>query len=321
MPMPALRLRFLAAMMLPLATPAGAAPCGSCEGGVPTWLPRQGLLRFYEGYEPRYPYAWWGGEWRHHGPGEGGYCNDRGIRSLHGLGDGCYGRPVHVQPYFFASVDEPYPAAAPLDDPDEGLPPAGTPDDAVPGDTAPPQPEVTSSFVNRRRVQAALREFAIEALRHPERAEAKAGFAIAAAVLQQDEKAAWALRRAAATDLDSIHALVARGGGAERQVHLLIARHGARRGANSRFVTAILYWLLGEDTLARQNAEAAIAAGDGDPALAAICRITGAAESGPGEAEGEPPKGRVAGPAEPSPSPLTALRNPIDYRSIENASQ
>ncbi len=321
MSLPAVRLTILAAMLVPGATPAGAAPCGSCDGGVSTWLPRQGLLRFYEGYEPRYPYAWWGGEWRHHGPGEGGYCNDRGIRSLHGLGDGCYGRPVHVRPYFFVNVDEPCPAGAPLDDSDEGRPPAGTPEGAVPGEAAPPQPEVISSFVNRRRTQAALREFAIEALRHPEGAAAKAGFGIAAAVLDQDEKAAWALRRAAATDLDSIHALVAPGGGAERQVRMLLARFGAGRGADSWFVTAILHWLLGEDTLARQNAEAAMAAGDGDPALAEICRITGAAESGPREAEGEPPGGRVAGPAEPSPSPLTALRNPIDYRSIENASQ
>ncbi len=292
MSMPALCMRFLAVMMLPVAASAGAAPCGSCEGGVSTWLPRQGLLRFYEGYEPRYPYAWWGGEWRHHGPGEGGSCNDRGIRSLHGLGDGCYGRPVHVRPYFFVNVDEPYAPGAPLDDPEESPPPAGTPEEAVPGNTAPPQPKVTWSFVDRRRAQAALREFAIEALRHPERAESKAGFAIAAAVLEQDEKAAWALRRAAATDLDSIHALVARGGGADQQVRMLISRYGARPGADSRFVTAILHWLLGEDTQARQNAEAAIAAGDADPALAAICRRTGQAEG--------------------AATPLTALGNPID---------
>jgi hypothetical protein len=318
--MPGVRLSSLAAMMLAISAPAGAAPCVCGGGGVSTWLPRQGLLRFYEGNEPRYPYAWWGGAWRHHGPGEGGYCDDRGVRSLHGLGDGCYGRPVHVRPYFFVNVDEPYPAgepqpgAAPED-------PGGMPEEAAPGDAAPPQPEPTWSFVNRRVAQAALREFAIEALRHPDEAEAKAGFAIAAAILGQDEKACWALRRAAATGLDSLHALVATGGGADGQIRLLITRYGARRGADARFVTAMLHWLLGEDTLAQQNAAMAIAAGDGDPALAAICQGTRQAESGPPLPEDGRPESREAGPSEPRPTSLTALEKPINYRSVANASQ
>jgi hypothetical protein len=69
----------------------------------------------------------------------------------------------------------------------------------------------------------------------------------------------------------------------------------------------MLHWLLGEDTLARQNAEMAIAAGDADPALAAICRSTRQAETD--------------GPSGPSQRPLTPPGNPINYRSVANASQ
>jgi hypothetical protein len=259
---------------------------------VPTWLPRQGLLRFYEGYEPRYPYAWWGGQWRHHGPGEGGYCADRGVRSLHGLGDGCYGWPVRVRPYFIASFDANV-ATPPEEAPAPSDPGAAEP----PPQDAPPQPELTWTFAERRAAHAALREFAVEAIRNPSNAQAKAGFAIAAAILDRDAEAAWALRRAAATDLDAIHALVAPGSPGERPVRALATTYAGQPGPEARFATAILHWLLGEDTAAGHHASMAIAEGDTDPVLAAICRPAEAAEA------------------------LTATSRPLHYRSIENASQ
>jgi hypothetical protein len=74
-------------------------------------------------------------------------------------------------------------------------------------DTPPPQPKPTRSESAWRlladgKARAALREFAVLALRSSGDAEARAGYGLAAALLGKHDTAVWAFRRAVITDAD-----------------------------------------------------------------------------------------------------------------------
>jgi hypothetical protein len=74
-------------------------------------------------------------------------------------------------------------------------------------DAAPPDPRLTRSesawiLLADGKARAALREFAVLALRSSGNAEARAGYGLASAVLGKHDTAAWAFRRAVTADAD-----------------------------------------------------------------------------------------------------------------------
>lgn len=145
---------------------------------------------------------------RHHGLGEGGYCHSEGVRRFHGLGDGYCHRPYrryspYVLPYRVIVVEPRHePGYAPPQQPGVEVRPMSP--------VAPSLPRSLHGWVMlaRGETRAALREFAVLALRDPRDAAARTGYALAAAALGRHERAVWAMRRAVITDAAAFEALV-----------------------------------------------------------------------------------------------------------------
>jgi hypothetical protein len=162
------------------------------------------------------------GVWRHHGLGHTGYGDDRGVRRYHGPGDGYYAtsnparywnavRPYYVTPYpydyAYGYGYDGWITVGAEDYHRTSEPPVFEVVSTQRADTPPPQPKPTRSESAWRlladgKARAALREFAVLALRSSGDAEARAGYGLAAALLGKHDTAVWAFRRAVITDAD-----------------------------------------------------------------------------------------------------------------------
>jgi hypothetical protein len=228
------------------------------------------------GYAPRHPYTRFGTVWRHHGLGEGGYCHADGVRSFHGLGDGyCY-EPGPARYWWLETAPPPPPAPRYAPPPE---PPASQPH---PGATAPPAVEETSftrtsrawSLLERGDARAARRDFAVLALRTPEDTTPRVGFALASAMLGENETAIWSMRRAFEIDAAAV-ADLAVDGALARRLQSLIARYEAiarepGSGTEAIFMAAALHLLSGADERAASAITEAIEKGDREPATLAL---------------------------------------------------
>jgi hypothetical protein len=145
---------------------------------------------------------------RFHGLGEGGYCHERGVKRFHGLGDGvCYQDPVYYVTPDGLGAYYGYPFPTEAWPPRYSSPRAARPD--PPAATRAPRPaEPTSPMTDEARAdrawvaigsgapRTALREFAILALRRPDDAAPRIGYALAASMLLRHDDATWSLRLA-----------------------------------------------------------------------------------------------------------------------------
>ncbi len=211
--------------------------------------------------------------WRHRGLGEGCF-GATGVRRFHGLGDGyCSGsfyNPFLYEPYNQVIVVIESPGAAPPDARGGVYATSAAPAPAVAPAT---QTELAWSLLNQGRPREALREFAILSLRDAADGEPRVGYGLASAMLADDEKAAWAFRRALAIDAPSLVAqdLQEPLSGWIRQ---LIESLSKDPKPDRLLLVAALHAVLHEDTAAISAIEQAKA----DPAAPALRRLLGIEE-------------------------------------------
>jgi hypothetical protein len=298
---PMTRLALVAAAGLVLAA------AGRAEAGPPRYsyhghhgLSRQGHfgLRFHQARSRLHHrvahgrYGYYGpGVRRHHGLGHGGYPNAGGVRRYHGLGDGYCSphhasrywnavRPYHVVPYPYAG-EYGYGGWVTVGAPDyhrTSEPPVVEVVSTQPAGAAPAEPKPTPSEIawgklSRGEARAALREFAVLALRSTRSAEPRAGYGLAAAMLSKHETAVWAMRRAIDTDAVALRnlALDERLDGPLRRLAGHYSERAGRLGAgDGLFMAAALHFLLHEDDAARAAIAAAIERGDTEPTTKAL---------------------------------------------------
>lgn len=227
---------------------------------------------------------------RYHGLGEPCYFPSSGVRRFHGLGDGYgsyryWGRDV-TAPYRVIVVN----SAPPLIVQPAVPPPASG---AAPSTAAPPVPPPADqawSHLAEGDARAALRDFAILALRSMDDAVPKAGYGLAATCLGRDETAFWAMRRAVETDARALAWI----GLDDRVVPVILAaldryeQLALAHDTDSLFMTAALHAMLGEVDAARAAIDRAWELGDRDPSTEAL-RETLAGGSPNRPAANEPP--------------------------------
>ncbi len=222
------------------------------------------------------------GIWRHHGQGEGGFCAADGVQRLHGLGDGpCFDRKVYYvtpdglgawygypfavqtwyeQPAFTTVYVEPAPSRPP------GPRGARAPIDADDQSRS----QLAWAFIGRGEPRAALREFAILALRNPDDPAPRVGYALAASMLHRHRDAAWAMRLAIEADAEVLRRLPIDGPVADNLLYLLawFSSPQGGTGINARVLRASLHVLLGDEAAARAVVDNLDAGSD--PAVAAL---------------------------------------------------
>ena len=236
---------------------------------------------------PRYHF---GPIWRHHGLGEGGYCDAEGVRRYHGLGDGpCYGAAAPRYWWIDPPAYEPAPPAAPP--PPRSAPPAAPrPQFPAPDETSFARTNRAWSLLRDGQPRPARRDFAVLALRTSEDVIPRVGFALASAALGDDRTAIWAMRRAfemdalAVGDLPVDDALAAR-------VRALIWRYAGRGDdPEALFMVAALAFLAGDEELAVSAIGEAIERGDAAPSTHALGDLLEAGPPAPEELERRTPE-------------------------------
>ena len=130
------------------------------------------------------------------------------------------------------------------------------------------------ALLSRGDAQAALSAFTSQAADSPSHGQPKAGFALAAAMLGDHERAMWAMRRAFRVDADSLHYLPIDERLRDR-MHTLLEHYRYKAShqedeVEALFMTAALHFLLHEDAAAAEAIEAAIAHGDADASAGAM---------------------------------------------------
>ncbi len=222
--------------------------------------------------------------WRHRGLGEGCVGVGGGVRRFHGLGDGywsgSFNNPFLYYPNQVIVVVE-SPASPP---PERGYIIFAAPAAAEPAASAPPvtQTDLAWWLLDQGRPRDALREFAILSLRDAGDGGPRVGYGLACAMLADNEKAAWAFRRALAVDPPALHArnLEEPLSGWVRQ---LIEDLPEDPGPDGLLLIAALHTVLHEDAAAVSALERAAT----DPAAPALRTLLGA--------EAEPPAAVPAG--------------------------
>lgn len=150
-----------------------------------------------------------------------------------------------------------------------------------------PTAEAGWSMLRRGDANGAIRVFGALARTHPSDASLKAGYALSAALLDEHRKAVWAMRRAAAADLGSLHYLIGddRLETVVRDVLAHFAGEAKRLEGNvdALFMTAALHFLLQEDNAALSAVAEAIHRGDSTPTARALYDLLQAEVVGTGE--------------------------------------
>ena len=226
---------------------------------------------------------------RHHGLGHAGFSLHHGVRRHHGLGhrgfSGHSVRRYHGLGYGLAYLGGPYYGSygRPYAYPSYGY----SRDSAVesrrrssrgasvararePASTY-GRSSVSSSdrawaLLSEGEAEAARSAFASLAAASPSHRQPKAGYALAAAILGDHEKALWAMRRAFRIDADSLHYLPVDKRLRER-MQALLEQYGYQESqpegkVDALFMRAALHYLLQEHAAAAADIDVAIAAGD-----------------------------------------------------------
>ena len=227
-------------------------------------------------FRPRYPYAsfhhsYGSGIRRFHGLGEGAYCATSGVSRYHGLGDG------YCQYYWWLDA----PPIVVVVDGDRGAdrPPEIAPAPAVQPRLTAPRSEQAWALLGRGEARAALRDFAVLALRSMDDAEPRLGYALAAAMLGRDETAVWAMRRAVTVDSASLGDLPP-GAALQQRLRRLAEGYSSRArtpgAVEALFMTGALRYLLHEEQAAAALIAEAISQGDLEPSTRALHELLGA---------------------------------------------
>ena len=224
---------------------------------------------------------------RHHGLGEATDCQCDGVRRFHGLGDGYCSRSYgggrysrYVLPYRVVVVEPGYQlrhesSYAPPHQPGVGV--------RLTSPTTPKLPRSRRAWVMlvRGEARAALREFAVLALRDTQDAVARTGYGLAAAALGRHETAVWALRRAVVTDAAAFEHLAIDAAG-QHLVRQLLAYY-ARTASEARdrdlvdalFMVSALCVLLDDLETARTAITIVLQSGGVDPAAKILGDLIG----------------------------------------------
>ena len=203
---------------------------------------------------------------RHHGLGHAGFSLHHGVRRHHGLGGhfyGSYGRPYAYPSYRYSrdSAVESRRRAS------RGASVAGAGEPASTyGRSSVSSSDRAWALLSKGEAEAARSAFASLAAASPSHRQPKAGYALAAAILGDHEKAMWAMRRAFRIDADSLHYLPVDKRLRER-MQVLLQQYGYQESqpegkVDALFMRAALHYLLQEHAAAAADIDAAIAAGD-----------------------------------------------------------
>lgn len=223
---------------------------------------------------------------RHHGLGHRGYYDPHSVRRYHGLGDGNAGS------YYYYSTSY-FPASYYVDSASSGryyndaerVAPeypaqrrSSSPKIVVvypPDETGQrrnklvfPNAEYAWSKLSDGEADAALRAFSTIAQSSPDDTLAKVGYALAAAFLEDDSTAVWAMRRAFRMDASAVH-YAPIDAALQDQIRGLIERYAyesqhVENRRDAAFMTAALHFILHEHAEATAAAESAIDQGDAD---------------------------------------------------------
>ncbi|MEE9128374.1 MAG: hypothetical protein V3T84_00005 [Phycisphaerales bacterium] len=131
-----------------------------------------------------------------------------------------------------------------------------------------PNAEYAWSKLSDGEADAALRAFSTIAQSSPDDTLAKVGYALAAAFLEDDSTAVWAMRRAFRMDASAVH-YAPIDAALQDQVRSLIGRYAyesqpVENRRDAAFMTAALYFILHEHAEATAAAESVIEQGDTD---------------------------------------------------------
>lgn len=232
---------------------------------------------------------------RHHGLGHRGYYDPHSVRRYHGLGDGYAGSYYYYSTSYFPAnyyVDGPS-SGGYSNDVDRVAPeyPAqrrsSSPKIVVvypPDETGRrrnklvfPNAEYAWSKLSDGEADASLRAFSTIAQSSADDTLAKVGYALAAAFLEDDSTAIWAMRRAFRMDASAVH-YAPIDAALQDRIRSLIGRYAyeSQRVENRRdaaFMAAALHFILHEHAEAIAAAKSAIDQGDTDDSTSRLLEI------------------------------------------------
>ncbi len=239
---------------------------------------------------------------RHHGLGHRGYYDPHSVRRYHGLGDGYAGSYYYYSTSYFPYSTSYFPANYYVDSASSGrysndaerVAPeypaqrrSSSPKIVVvypPDETGQrrnklvfPNAEYAWSKLSDGEAHAALRAFSTIAQSSPDDTLAKVGYALAAAFLEDDSTAVWAMRRAFRMDASAVH-YAPIDAALQDRVRSLVGRYAyesqpVENRRNAAFMAAALHFILGEHAEATAAAKSAIDQGDTDDSTSRLLEI------------------------------------------------
>ncbi len=232
---------------------------------------------------------------RHHGLGHRGYYDPHSVRRYHGLGDGNAGSYYYYSTSYFPAnyyVDSAI-SGRYYNDAERVAPEyptqrrSSSPKIVVvypPDETGQrrnklvfPNAEYAWSKLSDGEADAALRAFSTIAQSSPDDTLAKVGYALAAAFLEDDSTAVWAMRRAFRMDASAVH-YAPIDAALQDQIRSLIGRYAyesqhVENRRDAAFMTAALHFILHEHAEAIAAAKSAIDQGDTDDSTSRLLEI------------------------------------------------
>ena len=232
---------------------------------------------------------------RHHGLGHRGYYDPHSVRRYHGLGDGNAGSYYYYSTSYFpanyyvdsASSGRYYNDAERVAPEYPAQRRSSSPKIVVvypPDETGQrrnklvfPNAEYAWSKLSDGEADAALRAFSTIAQSSPDDTLAKVGYALAAAFLEDDSTAVWAMRRAFRMDASAVH-YAPIDAALQDQIRSLIGRYAyesqhVENRRDAAFMTAALHFILHEHAEAIAAAKSAIDQGDTDDSTSRLLEI------------------------------------------------